>query len=68
VPASSSPYEVLHRLEMWERRYARIRARHDEGLAAIVADAREAGFSWDRIGQEIGLNGETLRRRYGSGS
>jgi hypothetical protein len=33
-----------------------------------VADAREAGFSWDRIGQEIGLNGETLRRRYGSGS
>jgi hypothetical protein len=39
------------------------RAAQDEEAAA-VALARRAGWSWDRIGRELSVNGETLRRHY----
>ena len=30
-----------------------------------VAQARDHGWSWDRIGAHLSLNGETVRRRHG---
>lgn len=35
----------------------------EEVLTRAVDRAREAGLSWDRIGEVAGISGETLRRR-----
>jgi hypothetical protein len=37
--------------------------RAEEALARAVDRARDAGMSWDRIGEMAGRPGETLRRR-----
>ena len=45
-------------------RAARARAESEE--RAVVRLGRELGVSWDRIGVQLGLSGETLRRRHAS--
>lgn len=62
-PPSVEPDEaaLLSELVTAARRVERERQR----LADVVAAARGAGISWDRIGQRLGLNGETVRVRYG---
>lgn len=42
-----------------EVRSARVR------LDVVVAEARAAGYSWDRLAALTGLNRETLRRKHG---
>jgi len=37
---------------------------HQERLTEAVAGARRLGVSWDRIGQRVGINGETARKRW----
>ncbi len=46
-----------------QARQARVIA--DAWEARAVPEAREAGLSWDRIGEALGASGESLRRRHG---
>ncbi len=54
---------VLGRLR--EARRARLSA--DEWERFAVTAARAQRLSWDRIGESLGLSGESLRRRHGGG-
>lgn len=47
------------------RRAAYRRALIERELVERVQQAREAGASWSRIGNELGTSGEAARQRYG---
>lgn len=47
------------------RRAAYRRALVERELVARVLQAREAGESWTKIGNELGTSGEAARQRYG---
>ena len=47
------------------RRAAYRRALIERNLVERVGQARLAGASWSRIGNELGTNGEAARQRYG---
>jgi len=46
------------------RRVAYQRALLERELLQAVNDARRAGASWTKIGQELGTSGEAARQRY----
>lgn len=46
------------------RRAAYRRSSIEREILVAVRDAREAGASWARIGQELGTSGEAARQRY----
>jgi hypothetical protein len=46
------------------RRVAYQRALLERELLEAVRNAREAGASWAKIGQELGTSGEAARQRY----
>jgi hypothetical protein len=45
---------------------AMARAEAERSIAAAVADARAAGYSWASIGAMLGTSGEAARQRYGA--
>ncbi|WP_240759486.1 hypothetical protein [Phytoactinopolyspora endophytica] len=47
------------------RRVAYRRSLVERELADAVRDARDAGASWAKIGDELGTSGEAARQRYG---
>jgi len=48
------------------RRAAYRRALIERELVERVQQAREAGASWTKIGNELGTSGEAARQRYGN--
>lgn len=46
------------------RRTAYRRALIEQELVEKVREARDAGASWSRIGEELGTTGEAARQRY----
>lgn len=47
------------------RRAAYRRALMERELVEKVREARLAGYSWAKIGEELGTSGEAARQRYG---
>ncbi|MEX0868315.1 MAG: hypothetical protein WD011_01455 [Nitriliruptoraceae bacterium] len=47
------------------RRAAYRRAIIERDIVEMVEQARAAGASWTKIGQELGTSGEAARQRYG---
>jgi hypothetical protein len=43
------------------------RGRAEDDLRARVADARQVGVSWRRIGTLVGTSGQAAQARYGNG-
>lgn len=56
-PEAQEAAQTLRRLAVRKRQL-------EAQLRADVLRARAEGWSWDRIGAVLGVNGETLRRRY----
>ena len=50
------------------RRAGAARARVDALERAAVRECRAAGLSWHGVGVALGVTGETVRRRYGTGA
>jgi hypothetical protein len=48
-------------------RAARMAAFFEQKIASTVADLREQGVSWQRIGYALGISAEGARKRYGAG-
>lgn len=46
----------------------RLNERLDTQEAEVVARIRDLGYSWERIGQELGMTRQAAWERYGKGS
>lgn len=61
-----SPHDELDvEAYMGLRRAAEARADSERSVVDAVRAAREANFSWQRIGLMLGTSGEAARQRYG---
>lgn len=47
------------------RRAAIAQARNERDFIYAVEKAREAGWSWRRIGEELGMSAQAVHQRYG---
>jgi hypothetical protein len=61
-----SPDDELAVAEYLLRRAALDRARTERQVGEAVAAARRAGFSWKRIGIELGISAQAVQQRYGA--
>lgn len=55
---------MAEHFEALERASDAVEAARDS-LADVVSVARRAGFSWQDVGEALGIDRETARRRYG---
>jgi hypothetical protein len=61
-----SPGDEVEVAEYLLRRAAVARARSERQIAEAVIEARRAGVSWKRIGEQIGTSAQAAQQRYGA--